>query len=643
MSERAAGTGLEHVSAYFLGVVEASQDCIRVLSLDGLIEYMNQRGQALFEITDYLENHRGGVWGERWPAETRHMLQRAMRDARAGKVASFRAVCPTMSGVRKCWDTVVTPIRGEGGEIIRLLATSRDVTAEVETRSFCDTIIDLLPNPLLVKSAADGRYVLVNRAAEDMLGVAAEDILGKSAFDLFPQGEAELFAAEDAQVVTSGSVSISEEEPISVDGELRYFNTKKLATYDDDGPRHLVAIAEDVTNRRAAAQSLRSALEEAQAASRAKSAFLANMSHEIRTPLNGIVAGADMLSRQTLSPKMAELVEIIRSSSGSLQTLLTDILDLARIEAGAVRLESTDFHLGDLVRSVAALGRLKADEKGVAVTVRIDPSLEGEARGDPTRLRQVITNLVSNAVKFTEQGHVAVTASLLGEGAVRISVRDSGIGFDDSDKSRVFGRFQQADTSITRRFGGAGLGLAISGQLVELMGGALDCSARPGEGAEFWFDLPLAVRRVQAGAVVAQIQEAEFDRPLRILLADDHPINRKVVELMLTGVAEICSVENGAEAVQAFQDGQFDAVLMDMQMPVMDGLTAVRAIRAHELAVGATRTPIIMLTANALPEHVAASAECGADRHLDKPINAERLLSVLEEVLDESEAAAEAA
>ncbi|MDQ0466586.1 PAS domain S-box-containing protein [Caulobacter ginsengisoli] len=637
MSEHGSEAGLEHVGAYFLGVVEASQDCIRVLSLDGHIEYMNRRGQALFGITDY-EGHRGKIWGELWPAETRHMLHRAVRDARAGKVASFRAICPTLGGVRKCWDTVVTPVRDGDGQVIRLLATSRDVTAEVETRSFCDTIIDLLPNPLLVKSAADGRYVLVNRAAEDMLGVAAEDILGKSAFDLFPQSEAELFTAEDKAVIAAGSVCISEEEPISVDGELRYFTTKKLATYDDDGPRHLVAMGEDVTNRRAAAQSLQAALEEAQQASRAKSAFLANMSHEIRTPLNGIVAGADMLSRQPLSPKMAELVEIIRSSSGSLQTLLTDILDLARIEAGAVRLEYTPFHLGDLIRSVAALGRLKADEKGVSVTVQIAPELEGEAQGDPTRLRQVITNLVSNAVKFTDAGKVVVTAGLVADGAVRIAVRDSGIGFDDSDKSRIFGRFQQADTSITRRFGGAGLGLAISGQLVELMGGALDCASKPGEGAQFWFDLPMPVRPAQAAAAV-EAQEAEFDRPLRILLADDHPINRKVVELMLAGVAEICSVENGAEAVQAFQDGQFDAVLMDMQMPVMDGLSAVRAIRRHELGLGAARTPVIMLTANALPEHVAASAECGADRHLDKPINAEKLLSVLEEVLDQADEA----
>ena len=633
MSEVGGPGGLEHVGAYFLGVVEASQDCIRVLSLDGQIEYMNRRGQALFGITDFETSHRGRAWGEFWPAETRHMLQRAVRDARTGKVASFRAVCPTLDGVRKCWDTVVSPVPGPDGKVLRLLATSRDVTAEVETRSFCDTIVDLLPNPILVKSAADGRYVLVNRAAEDMLGVASEDILGKSAHDLFPPDEAEKFAAEDAAVVAAGSVCISEEEPISFDGEVRFITTKKLCTYDDDGPRHLVAMGEDVTNRRAAAQSLRKALEEAQAASRAKSAFLANMSHEIRTPLNGIVAGADMLSRQTLSPKMAELVEIIRSSSGSLQTLLTDILDLARIEAGEVRLESTDFHLGELVRSVAALGRLKADEKGVAVTVKVDPALEGEAKGDPTRLRQVITNLVSNAVKFTESGEVAVTATALGEGAVRIAVRDSGIGFDDSDKSRVFGRFQQADTSITRRFGGAGLGLAISGQLVELMGGTLDCASRPGEGAEFWFEMPLPVRPVQAMAT-AQAQETEFDRPLRILLADDHPINRKVVELMLAGVAEICSVENGLEAVRAYQDGQFDAVLMDMQMPVMDGLTAVRAIRGHEAAIGAGRTPIIMLTANALPEHVAASAECGADRHLDKPVNAEKLLAVLEAVLD---------
>ncbi|MBX7247620.1 MAG: response regulator [Caulobacteraceae bacterium] len=385
---------------------------------------------------------------------------------------------------------------------------------------------------------------------------------------------------------------------------------------------------------------LRVARKRAEVANRTKSEFLANMSHEIRTPLNGVVAMADALAGARLPKKEKEMVEVIRSSGVTLERLLSDVLDLARIESGQVNIEVAPFHLGDAVRAAASLSRLRADEKGVAMQVTIDPDVDRIVSGDVVRVRQILTNLVSNAVKFTERGSVRIVASPAGEGRVRLEVIDTGVGFDASLKSRVFGRFQQADGSITRRFGGTGLGLAISRELATLMGGELDCDSVPGEGSRFWVEIDLpnddtAASETSGAAAPGTIEEGE-ERPLRILLADDHPTNRKVIELMLaeTGI-DLTMVENGAEAVEAVKAGnRFDIVLMDMQMPVMDGLTATSTIRRWQTDHATARTPIIMLTANAMPEHVEAGRTAGADGHLAKPITMAGLFAAIEATLE---------
>ena len=378
----------------------------------------------------------------------------------------------------------------------------------------------------------------------------------------------------------------------------------------------------------------------AEVASRTKSEFLANMSHEIRTPLNGVVAMADALAGARLPKKEKEMVEVIRSSGGTLERLLSDVLDLARIESGQVNIEIAPFQLGDAVRGVASLSRLRADEKGVQLHVNVDPVIDRVVAGDIVRVRQILTNLVSNAVKFTEEGSVTINAGPAGEGRVRLEVIDTGVGFDASLKSRVFGRFQQADGSITRRFGGTGLGLAISRQLAQLMGGDLDCESTPGEGSRFWVEIDLPEGEYDASVTTQSTPGAAVDageeRLLRILLADDHPTNRKVIELMLaeTGT-DLTMVVNGQEALDAVKAaGPFDVILMDMQMPVMDGLTATSAIRIAQTQLGQPRTPVIMLTANAMPEHVEAGRKAGADSHLAKPITMAGLFGAIEAVLE---------
>jgi signal transduction histidine kinase/AmiR/NasT family two-component response regulator len=396
--------------------------------------------------------------------------------------------------------------------------------------------------------------------------------------------------------------------------------------------------------QRRSAGNLRAAQLKAEMASRSKSEFLANMSHEIRTPLNGVVGVAELLAASDLPKREREMVEIIRNSGQSLERLLSDVLDLARVEAGRMTIEPLPFHAGDLVRSVAGLSRLKADEKGLSLRARISPQLEGWFIGDATRVRQILTNLVSNAVKFTDSGSVTIIAEALEGKVLRFEVADTGVGFDAPAKARLFGRFQQADGSITRRFGGSGLGLAISRQLASLMGGELDCESEPGRGSRFWFEAPFEPCAPPAAAeeAVQSLAQAEAG-PVRVLVVDDHETNRTVVRMMLEpfGV-ETVAAANGAEAVERVRGEAFDAVLMDMQMPVMDGLEATRTIRAEEAASGRRRTPVIMLTANALPEHCQASLAAGADGHVSKPVTATELLAALNAALDDAEAAAAA-
>ncbi|WP_051695176.1 ATP-binding protein [Caulobacter sp. UNC358MFTsu5.1] len=625
-----------------LDVLDASQDCAWILRLDGSIEHANRRAQAMFPADPGPSS---AAWRTIWPEESRFSLDRSFNVAAAGQVARFRAFLGEAQHARTYCDTTISPILGPEGQVVRLLATARDVTQTVETQGFLRTVIQLLPSPLTVKNVEDGRYVLINRAAEDALGVVADEAVGKRGSEVLPPAIATHAAEIEAKVLASGEMQLSEEVfGETADGAPRYFTTKTLATYDDVGARHLITLAEDVTARRSAAASLRAALDQAEQASQAKTAFLANMSHEIRTPLNGIVAGADLLAKGALDPRARELVDIILKSGRGLERLLSDILDLVRIEAGQVTVENGPFHLGDLARSVGALCALRAEEKGVVLAVEVAAEADLTVVGDSNRLRQVLTNLLSNAVKFTDAGRVTLVADVdapLGSGGrARFSVSDTGIGFDAAQKARIFDRFQQADTSFTRRFGGAGLGLAISRELVELMGGALECDSAPGQGSTFWFTLPLAAHHEPVVEATAEADLEPLDMP-RILVADDHPTNRKIVELILAEVAEIYTAENGAEAVEVCATVTPDLILMDMQMPVMDGLDAVRAIRAREAATGAARTPIIMLTANARPEHMAASRAAGADLHLEKPITSAMLFAAIGQALEAVQAAPE--
>ena len=400
----------------------------------------------------------------------------------------------------------------------------------------------------------------------------------------------------------------------------------------------IVTVCTDITDLKNDARALAEARDAAQAANAAKSQFLANMSHEIRTPLNGVIGLAQALGGTRLTPQQIEMLDLIQSSGRTLQVLLSDILDLARVESGRLELCEEAFDLGRAVRDAAQLYEASAREKGLQFFVDIAPDVDRWIVGDVVRLKQILTNLVSNAVKFTGEGFVSLTAApgpaRDGAPTLRFSVEDTGIGFDSQTRDRLFSRFEQADGAITRKFGGSGLGLAISRQLAEMMGGDLDCESEPGGGSAFILTVPFRPAEAPgATAPAAGEDAAAATGTVRVLLADDHPVNRRVVEMILAQAdVALTSVEDGAQAVQAARDGDYDLILMDMQMPVMDGLSATREIRLHEAAMGLERTPVVMLTANALPEHIAAGEAAGADRHLAKPFDAAELLGLVVEL-----------
>ncbi len=368
---------------------------------------------------------------------------------------------------------------------------------------------------------------------------------------------------------------------------------------------------------------------ELELANEAKSLFLANMSHELRTPLNGVIAIGERLAEEDDPKVRRELSALVASSGRLLERVLGDILDVSKIDAGQFQLNPGPFDLERLVREVAELHAVAARAKGLAFFWSITPDACGGYRGDAVRISQILSNLLANAVKFTARGSISLAVECRDD-RLAFAVADTGVGFDDKVRERLFKRFVQADQSITRQFGGTGLGLTISAALAEMMGGRIDARAVVGSGAVFEVELPLQ-RLDDEGANDLDAPQEEISlEGLRVLVAEDHPTNRKVVEVVLEPFGiDLTMVEDGAAAVAAVETRSFDAILMDMQMPVMDGLTAIREIRAREAAQGLPPVLIVMLTANAMEEHIVSARAAGADLHMAKPLHPALLLEAL--------------
>jgi signal transduction histidine kinase len=395
----------------------------------------------------------------------------------------------------------------------------------------------------------------------------------------------------------------------------------------------------------AARAEMAAAKAEAEAANAAKSSFLATMSHEIRTPLNGVLGMAQAMAADDLPGEQRERLDVIRHSGETLLTLLNDVLDLAKIEAGRLELEAIEFELSEVVASAVSTFAPLAEAKGLAFAVDIEAG-RGRYRGDPNRVRQILHNLLSNGLKFTEAGEVRIVAAYGPEG-LTIQVHDTGVGMDASAVAGLFQAFTQGAASVTRRYGGTGLGLSICRQLAELMGGGMAAASEPGAGSVFTMTLPLprlADEGPGAERAETPVSDASPGPALRVLAAEDNAVNQLVLKTLLAQAGlEPFVVEDGARAVEAWRDREWDLILMDVQMPVMDGPTAARAIRQLEAATGRRRTPILALTANVMSHQVAEYAAAGMDGNVSKPIKVEALFAAIEAVFDASPDAADAA
>jgi signal transduction histidine kinase/ActR/RegA family two-component response regulator len=460
-----------------------------------------------------------------------------------------------------------------------------------------------------------------NKVATDLCG---DRLAGQH----FTDATLEAFCLALNEIDEDGVLPVFAGELIRTTGETLDVEVHLRMAPDEGAPWSLcLATYVDVTDSRRAAREQHEARQAAEFANRAKSDFLAVISHEIRTPLNGVLGMAQAMALNPLSRLQRHRLQVINESGSALLNIVDDLLDLSRIEAGRLEIVNADCDLQAVVEGVYSAHAAEAASKGLTFILEIDPAACGLYRGDAGRIRQVIGNLVSNALKFTHEGEIALRLSRAPTG-VRFEVRDTGIGIPPERVATLFETFVQADSSMTRSYGGVGLGLAICRQLCHAMGGEVSVCSTPGLGSAFIVELPLA----PSVRPTAEPQEhpAASGGPLRVLAAEDNAVNRMVLRALLAQIGiDPVIVENGAEAVTAWEAGEWDVILMDVQMPQMDGPTATRRIRMREAHLGRAPTPIIAVTANAMIHQVASYRAAGMTEVVSKPINVEALFSAI--------------
>ena len=518
-----------------------------------------------------------------------------------------------------------------------------------------------------LKRALDIQQRIVERWGNDLQAVYARDhdliilalapTVAMAAILAFLLARSVLTAVARARAMVRSVAQTGEDEEVKVegDGEFAMLMRDIVEMRESVRRRERASAARQLQQRaeldeldrrqreaETAMQLETTARREAEAISNAKSEFLANVSHEIRTPLNGVLGMAQAMTQEPLSPAQRERLAVVQASGETLLNLLNDLLDISKIEAGKLELEHRPFEPSKAIQAACAAFQTIARKKKLSFTLSLDSAL-GVCSGDATRLGQVISNLASNAVKFTERGKIAVEARRQGDEIV-VTVSDTGSGMPPESVERMFEKFVQADSSTTRRFGGSGLGLAICRDIVGLMGGTITGVSAPGEGSRFTVILPLP--RIEGGVSAAEpkAEVAADGQGVRVLAAEDNPVNRLVLTTLLHQAgAEVTVVEDGAQAVEAWAAGYWDVILMDVQMPVLDGLEATAEIRRREAAEALVRTPIIALTANAMAHQITEYLRAGMDCVVAKPIKVQELLNAIAGVLEAEEAPAAAA
>lgn len=545
-------------------------------------------------------------------------------------------------GAERLVETQAGCDRAPDGRVTGMFGVFRDVTEEeARRRRLAESekwhrLLAERSTDVIITYGFDGATTYWSPAVEAVTGYRPEELLGRSVVDLIHPDDAATAIADFRAFATTPDAfhQTRRYRVVTKAGEVRWFETRATVTRDAAGRAiEFQDVVRDVTATKMLEDELVEARDRAEAGARAKSEFLANMSHELRTPLTSVIGFAGLLKDSPNLPDQERRhVERIASASDSLLGVINDILDYSKLEAGRVEMEPMPFDLRAMVDAAAAMVEGAASAKGTTLTLELAADAPAWLTGDAGRLRQVTLNFLSNAAKFTTDGEIRLCAGWRG-GRLRVEVRDTGIGIPPAKMAALFQRFAQADASTTRLYGGTGLGLAISRRLIEMMGGEIGAESTPGQGSVFWFEVPAAEA---AAPEAAPERDASAPSDLRVLVADDAAANRELVSAILGGLGlTVDVVDDGAKAVEAARAGTYDLILMDVHMPVMDGLDATRAIRASGGPLA--RMPIVALTANVQPEQVQMCRDAGMDAHVGKPIQIGELLAAMTAVTSRAE------
>ncbi len=548
------------------------------------------------------------------------------------------------TGYHGLFETIKTPMYDAEGNLLGVLGISRDISERTRAYELLRlseekfaSAFKASPDAVNLNRLADGVYLEVNDGFVRMSGYQAEEVLGKSSLELdiwADPAERERLVQE---IRAHGFVTNLEARFRRKDGSIftGWMSGRIISVNEVEC---LLNITRDVTERKQYQEQLEQARRAADAANHAKSEFLANMSHEIRTPMNGIVGMLQLLGFGELSEEQRDYLNCAQACTANLLSLINDILDLSKVEAGKLELEYTDFSLRRSIQELVTTQIAQVHKKHLGLVTQLDDTIPDILYGDQLRLKQILLNLLSNAIKFTEQGSIQISAVMTECSATSLtlclSVRDSGIGMAPEALERIFAPFEQADNSITRKYGGTGLGLSICRRLAELMGGRIWAESTPGQGSCFFLELPFMLRtkalQADPGFSATGTALPQATRSLRLLVAEDNRFNADTLKAMLTKLGHRAElVENGSQLLEAWRQGGFDAILMDIAMPVMGGVEAAGVIRGQERESGA-HLPIIAVTAHALRGDRDTFLQNGFDGYLAKPVLLAQLSAELE-------------
>ena len=622
---------LKRSTALLSAVIEGTADSIFVKDLEGrylmvnpsAAKFINKPVEEIVNKTDY----------ELYPLETaRQFVESDRAVIEAGETGLFEGRA-TAAGVTRDFLATKNLYRNESGEVIGLIGISHDITERRSLERERDRILNLSLD-LISVGGFDGFLKRVNPAWSAALGFTDDELLATPFCEFVHPEDRDALVAEIERLQRRERTVDFECRLRCSNGNYKSFLWTAVPVPEGE---LFDAIGHDITGRKRMEAQLEEARDVAVESARLKSEFLANMSHEIRTPMNGIIGMTGLLLESNLAPDQREFAEIIRHSGDALLTLINDILDLSKIEAGKLQMETLDFDINNAVEGSLELLAQRAREKGIELACLIYRDVPRQLKGDPGRLRQVLTNLIGNAVKFTDHGEVIIRAEKESETVkgvvVRFTVSDTGIGIDTAVQSKLFHAFTQADGSTTRKYGGTGLGLAISKQIVELMGGNIGVQSNHGKGSTFWFTAKFEKSSVDlslATTAAGSLQNA------RILIVDDNGTNRRIVSHQLSTWGVIHNeAQSGPEALEilrsaAAENSPYDLAILDLLMPGMDGFALADSIRNDPQIAG---TQLVMLTSHGQRGDGARAKEAGVAAYLTKPVRQSQLLDCLMNVL----------